>query len=435
MALTLRQKAQTAIELAVFGSILIFVLGVIIRTVLIRNHEQQAQLRATRMALTLSYTISNPPQNQIASHNSASILVIEDRLTAASSKYGAVDRTPFLVQASGSHTANMFMPVDYGDSADLPMLDVYVNGKHFSFTTATFTAYNLPLPGQVVDPTCGCTRLYTIIDNHPKVSEWCDDSPSATGVACPPACSVGPSPGCNLSAAERFDLARDGSVIVPPSQRERFAWQWFLVAAWNEDAGGAPPIAEGIHVDNRKNLSVDVDGDLKLEQVERILSSGTVITSLGVRDFQNGDIDLTFNDSDTGWQPGFTRDAQIYTFVNDDSSPGGGTYLQIDEGKLYSTNGDERQFIRTASKKDTIDVIERVFQLSNNTGRLCEGITPKGAVEVCADAGGCFTSANLTKTCMDTSTLLLFIRSRITDLRGRKWVTPTGDDPYIGFDR
>lgn len=395
MALTLKQKAQTAIELAVFGSILIFVLGVIVKSALIKSNEQQAKLRATRMALSLSYNISDPPQAQIASHNNASVLVIEDRLTAASAKYGAIDRSPFMVQASGSHTANLFMPVEYGDSGDLPMLDVYVNGKHFSFTTATFEPYVLSVD----------SKLYEIVDNHPLMrqnGEWCDGSVAY------------PCPDDNLSADKRFDLDRDGTSNVPADERGRFSWQWKLVAAPEE------------------NISADVDGDLKLEQIEKVFSP----TSIGIRDFQNGDIDTTFGESDTGWKPGFTRDARVYTFVHDDTSSGGGTYLQVDEGKLYQTDGDDRQYIRTASKKDTIDVIERVFQLSNNTGRFCDGTTGKGGVEVCAAAQGeCYTSANIARTCMDPSNKLLFIRSRIEDFRGRKWVTPTGDDPYVGFGK
>ena len=268
MALTLKQKAQTAIELAVFGSILIFVLGVIIKSALTKSNEQQAKLRATRMALTLSYDISNPKE-QIASHNNASILVVEDRLTAASGKYGSIDRSPFMVQASGSHTVNLFMPVDYPDSEDLPVLDVYVNGKQFTFSTATFEEYDLNElvdKGRLVrDPACNCTRLYTMIDNHPQIPEWCDDATSGTGVACPTACSDTANPnqsGCNLSADERFDLDRDGTTDVPAAERERFSWQWFLVVAWNEKKGGAPPIAQGINFDDRKNTSVDVDGDL-----------------------------------------------------------------------------------------------------------------------------------------------------------------------------
>src|SRR3989338_5970152 len=98
----------------------------------------------------------------------------------------AVDRTPFMVQASGSHTANLFMPVDFGDSEDLPVMDVYVNGKHFIFSTVAFATYSMPADG----------NLYTIIDNHPLISEWCDDSISATQTVCP----VG-----NLSTDERFD--------------------------------------------------------------------------------------------------------------------------------------------------------------------------------------------------------------------------------------
>jgi len=128
------QRAQTAVELAVFGAILIFVMGTIVSSAVSRGNQQQSVLKATRMALTMSYITSDT--NKIASRNIASVIILEDRLTAASAKYGAIDRVPFLLQASGAHSSNMFMPVDFGDSEDIPVLDVFVNGKHFSFTTA-----------------------------------------------------------------------------------------------------------------------------------------------------------------------------------------------------------------------------------------------------------------------------------------------------------
>jgi len=432
MARTLKQKAQTAIELAVFGSILVFVLGVIIRSALIKNIEQQTQLRATRMALDLSYWKSE--SMTVASHNTTSLLVIEDRLTAASAKYGAVDRTPFMVQASGTHTANMMMPVDFNSTEDLPVMDVYVNGQHFTFSTVAFATKSLAALEEFPDAGYeGVKKLYTIIDNHPKITRWCDDGASPLAVACPGAvCSSSLGPGCNLSGDERFDLARDGTTVVPLSERERFSWQWYLVAGWDESGGAPAPFGEGINVDAHKNVAVDVDGDLKMEQIESVVSDEGKITSVNIRDYQDGDIDTTFHDGDTGHKPGFTRDARIYTFVKDSGNPSEGTYLRIEEGKLYNTDD---QYIRTASKKDTIDVIERVFQLSNDTGNICSGTTPVPPVEAC---GACFTTDNITKTCMERysgNPPVLFIRSRISDLRGRKWVTPTGSDPYVEFDR
>ena len=443
-----QQKAQTAVELAVFGSILIFTLGVIINSVTTRGNEQQAAFRANRLALTLSF--SSTASMKLAARSRTSVLIIEDRLTAASAKYGAVDRTPYMVQATATHSTNMFMPVDFGDDEDLPVLDVFVNGKHFTFTTSKFKTVTLPTgcPGGASScpewegnclGTEGCAKLYTVIDNHPLMERWCDDG-LVNPIPCPVACSVSPVPGCNLSADERFDLDRNnldgkpGDIVVPPAERKRFSWQWYLVMA----AADFSNMAEGINLGENKNVEVDVDQDLKLEHIAKFVTSAGVITSVDVLDSQDGDIDLTHNDGDLGWQPGFTRDARVYTFVKT-AGPGGGTYLQIDEGKLFSTSSDTRQYIRTVSKKDTIDMIERVFKVSNNTGNLCSpaGVSQQPAIEICAvTSDECFNpEENRSKTCFDIPNLMLFIRSRIQDFRGRKWITLTGEDPYLGFTR
>ncbi|MBN1870031.1 MAG: hypothetical protein JW847_05595 [Candidatus Omnitrophica bacterium] len=586
------KTAQTAVELAVFGSILIFVMGSIIKTVVSQSQQHGALLRATRMALTLSHLTTE--EEKMAGRNSASVLIVEDRLTAASSKYGAIDRIPFMTQGSGTHSRHLFMPVDFGDTDDLPLFDLFVNGKHFVFSTAGFKYVNLaancedvppcpadcpicnvgtpcycrgqpeaPIDGIPVegipagadywepdclesttvttqtnscadtsavlpdvdppyecpDPICldcspvstqtyqdittqtqmiGCAKLYTVVENHPLIPDWCDGGSRP----CPATCPTGPGVPCNLSVDERFNLDRanatdpdgldglPGSVTVPVGERPGFSWQWFLVAPVDETI--VPPLnydeaslmqspilnmwtthttrvaaGEGIVLPGgeaeAKNISLDADYDLKLEYImanveennvqPNIVDDNGVIIRIGVMDPQLGDIDMTYDDSDKlkGIEPfGFTRDLKVYTFVRG-NVPDGGTYFEIDEGQLFAA--DTRQFIRTASKKDQVDLIERVFRLSRNTGGYClpDGTKRSGAefrefygilnnsepnpVEACENVtGACFNGANINLTCMDTTTDTIFIRSRIQDLHGRKWVTETGSDPYVNFD-
>ena len=576
------KKAQTALELAIFGSILIFVLGTIIRSSVNRSNQQHAFLKSTRMALSMSH--KSTETKQIAGRNMATVLIVEDRLTTASSKYGALDRMPFMTQGSGIHSANLFMPVDFGDVVDLPVFDMFINGQHFAFTTAGFKSVELAIPCAPGDcpgvpgctdvggtckgdkegaystdpaqcpgnwepdciqvdesttqmvpcagaspcpalPDCpnpdrcdasalamyevtvpgasysvGCAKLYAVVDNHPLIPEWCDHDGGGPIGRCPDDCSVTPGPGCNLSANERFDLDREdldglpGDVVVPPGERADFAWQWFMVMGVEENSlrsqrrfntftgslTGAPGAinnvsigtlnkAEGIVLPGgeakAKNSVLDVDCDLKNEvimpYVEDVVSPNSVdfrtgvITVIGVQDSQMGDVDFSYNSIDKLKgieQFGFTRDVRLYTYIKDDSSPDGGTYFEIDEGKLFTGSGDNRQFIRTASKKDQVDVIERVWRLSNNTGGYCElagGVptttrtsdaafnarygVPVNPVEVCTASGGCYESANINLTCMDITYNIIFVRSRIQDLHGRKWVTDMGSDPYVNF--
>lgn len=484
------------------------------------------------------------------------------------------------------------MPVDFGSNDDLPVMDVFVNGKHFIFTTSAFKKVvfgTLKLCRDTCDPSCsncnatitecgengcstwdnpetfvepgagvdwdancasktiscakvalycscastcdvlcmscgptsteqfvcgctnasctdckpsstqtitqpvGCARLYTIIDNHPLIPEWCDDV--VGGDMCPAAC-----PACNLTADERFDLDRSGgsflSTSVPPfdpalansdvtgdALRRAFSWQWYLVMAVDEASRlrmgaygeGLPPLlskGEGITLErsdcdykckSSRNTAVDVDGDRKLEQViQDTIQSDTnyTIANFGVMDAQDGDLDFSIDDSDTKPQSGFTRNVSMYTFVRE------GTYLLIKEGKLYSLMGDNRQYIRTTRKKDQIDLVEREFQLSNNTGRFCYNGSPtdwsnppkdpvtnkpivagvgnlSNPVEVCVNSSvlntpTCFSGPNIDKTCMDQNDdlnspyyLKIFIRSRIASRHGRKWITQTDVDDYI----
>lgn len=580
------KKAQTAVELAVFGSILIFMLGLIIRSVHGRGLQQHSLLKATRYAMMMSHKTTE--SKRVSGRNSASVLIVEDRLTAASAKYGAIDRIPLLNQGSATHSANLFMPIDFGDSEDLPQFDLFVNGQHFAFTTGSFkdipVAHSCsgvsPCPPECVDgilagapdcspgslyyypahadyngdgitediewepncvegetitevtehcadiassyppwtcphPSCtdcsniseetytiittvvlhiGCAKFYTIIDNHPLIPQWCADGPAPFGRTCgapdwPPPCSTAISPGCNLSSDERFDLDRDdldgipGNLSVPGSQRPGFAWQWFLVAGYNEGwrAEKYATSTTSLEADTTsswttimetarllladsivlpggetppKNTMIDVDIDLKLEYIIANVNEGAqpnqvgdfgIITRLGVMDPQGGDLDFTHNDSDRlrGDLPfGFTKDTNLFTIVNSGQSGDDGTYLQIDEGRLYSPSG---QYIRTASKKDSIDLIERYFRLSNNTGAYCGTVDSPGLrsnpngldtnpVEVCGwVAGTCFTPGNRTRTCMDVPSNMIYIRSQIKDLHGRGWVTDESNDPYVNF--
>lgn len=585
------KKAQTALELAVFGSILIFILGTIISSSVNRSNQQHAILKAARMALAMSHqtTISNT----VAGRNMATVMIIEDRLTAASAKYGAIDRAPFMTQGSGMHSTNLFMPVNFRDLEDLPVFDMFINGKHFVFTTAGFKSVVLAVACTIGDPGCdggfqpgeyetlcpgnwepeclvsqdvtltmlpcagvspcpppsppaaagscpngcdptvldmyefsvssaevnvGCAKLYTVVDNHPSIDAWCDDASGTT--MCPPDCSVTQGAGCNMPVDQRFDLDRGLAGFPPatdPTDYEDFSWQWFMVMGVNEkwlnsrrarmmagnQMSGFPTaefmssepvlnMAEGIVLPGGgskiKNATLDVDCDLKLEtimpNVEDVdpkpnASRNGIITRIGVQDPNEGDLDFTYNSSDELLgieQFGFTRDVRLFTFIRDDTDllrGDTGTYFEIDEGKLFGNN---RQFIRTTSKKDQVDLIERVWQLSNNTGRYCgaDGYAATdptiwgnnnnftdasnvlhtditagesirnyvNPVEVCAtDSDGCYTTANVNRTCMATFTdedtgmerHLIFVRSRIQDLHGRKWVTEMGTDPYIDF--
>jgi len=466
-----RENAQTAIELAVFGSILIFVVGMIVRQALGTGYLQNQNLKAMRLALLTSHEYSEglkgPPDNPdaidgVASRNSASVLLIEDRLVAESNRYGAIDRFPQIVSGSGTHSRNLFLPVEAGEDWNIPVLDVFVNGKHFilqigklisvNLTTTGWipdcgikTVPNIPPPPDFIEIDVGCSLLYTIIPNHPENDDWCNGG----DISCP---SDG-----NLPVEERFNLARglpgfDEANVENPELREIFSWQWGVIAAvdrertdpnvvWNYD--------ETLKTEQSINLLVDVDEDLKEERIMKLgdVDGNGAFKSMQVMDFQEGDIDFTRGSSDLGEDPGFNSKVQMWTFTDnpDTDDPGDNTYLIIEQGELFSSQPG-RQYVRSVQKKDSIDIIQRELVLSNDNGRFCDGPgAPAGDVDgeenpvevCCANRACCFDPIlNWNQTCMitgDPTDIRIFIRSRLKDIHGRKWITDVTDDTDIDF--
>jgi len=490
-----KQAAQTAVEIAVFGAVLIFVLGVMIRQAYNAHVAQNQVYKAMRLALTQSYLTSI---DGLPSRNTASVFILEDRLSPATEKYGPLTRVPLTITATGTHTRELFQPTTFNQQNELTRTDFYINGQHFVFTIAGFKQLNnlhlknppgfppinFPSGHPDWDPECayryvlntasgnldilqwmGCRRFYKIVPNYIKVPDknqfCCADAPTCDPIITAPpsvaanwACDVGTR--CcqpdNFNANTRFDLDRNpltnasgvlGDVIT--DERPMFAWQWYLVKGFNPNRSGDrdptpvnwgplnilvnPPrpfminFGDSLVIFNdpddsnkNKNTDIDVDRDFKEEQVLLGSYNGSgVITSLSVLDLQEGDLDFSYDKRSPGPRPGLLDEMNMFSFTRE------GTYLLLREGKLYAP--DTRQFVRNVQKRDRIDIVQRVIQLSNDTGRFCPGSPPTAVapVEACND---CFNLSNVDKTCFDQGSKLLYVRSRIKDLGGKKWITP-----------
>ncbi len=452
------RKAQAVIELAVFGAVLIFVIGLIVRQQINYSLVQNQQLRAMRWAMALSHMHSEGlidiggGSDGDMSRNNAGVIVVEDRLTADAGKYGAVNRIPLIAMGDATHSRNLYMPMEYGERYNLSVTDMIINGQHFVFTTGDFRQVNL-------DPSSGgCPVLWKRAYNYPYVqfqSEWCSKDP------CPGGASAW------NTVSWRFDLDHSGFKSSPPvaepdvpaspaSLRQRFTWQW------------EPISFHDIDPDDNKNVFVDVDwccqyapwssqpwcsrgGDPEPEYVMKRKGS------IGyVYDTQLGDLDFS---SDQQPPPGLLRDRDIETYVLDDKN---GTYMRVEEGEKHdpSKSGILSLFIRTTQKKHSIDIVQRIIQLSNDTNRFCDrnhkptcspGSNPADCasalwtaavpnpVKACSDCMG----ANATVTCMDEGDMSahpprrprIFVRSRILDRHGRRWATNLDKDPYINIHR
>ncbi len=138
------QAGQAATELAVFGAILIFIIGTVVRSAMGSSYSQNQNFKAMRMAMLASWQGSETGQGEGASpntsRNSASILFVEDRLSPDYNKYGDLDRNPFTAQGSGTFSYQLMYPLNQASDvlASLPIMDMYINGIHFPFTTANY---------------------------------------------------------------------------------------------------------------------------------------------------------------------------------------------------------------------------------------------------------------------------------------------------------
>lgn len=457
------EKAQAAIELAIFGAILIFIIGTIVRSSLGNDYAQNQNFKAMRMAMLASWTGSkaNPGKGakQDISRNSASVLFVEDRLSPEFNKYGDLDRNPFIASGSGTFSYNLLYPVDQAEvAANVPIMDVYINGLHFPLTTAAYMQ-NVPL----LHPTCPPGGPYPPPPYGPPLTqpqclqnqclrnqrEWTGGSKYFYSIV------ANGTPRFTLDGDGQYDLLRFGNYTSPlpanpgyppylsveqqfpavsscsdssvtPTMRCYIAWQW-----------GADPASDAgsIGLDPKSNKFPQFDIDGRLKPVTIYAFSGGLVS---YEDPDAGDIDALWDSNSCGPKPGLQSDSLVFTFTKD------GTYLKMKEGKLYNPETD--QYVRSANKRDTIDLVQRTIQLSNNTGRFCTTSSPPtwgtlglpvsqggtNPVEVCVDGTGCpggdfcncfSTEKNIKSTCYDLTDNKIFVRSRLEDRRGRFWMT------------
>jgi hypothetical protein len=153
-------KGQAVIEIAVFGAIVIFLIGVILRAHISASVGNDHQARALKLALQTSsqHSMGHGGRTPNSSRNVASILFIEDRLSPDFNKYNTIDRFPLVASGSGGLSNRLQYPIDfvtYGNEPfgeigyNLPIMDIYVNGQHFPITTAGYVLRILYKPTDV----------------------------------------------------------------------------------------------------------------------------------------------------------------------------------------------------------------------------------------------------------------------------------------------
>jgi hypothetical protein len=477
-------KAQAATELAVFGAILIFVVGGIIRSGVQSGMEQNQSLKAMRWALNQSFRGARSGNK---SRDAANLLVIEDRLSPDPGKFGSLERMPTIQFGSGTFTNNLMMPMDWEERQNVPVMDVFVNNQHFTFTGGRFVFYDvqLVLPGdpfdsdpkfqnkiRVWDLTNGVKQFYPRVDYGNWMPNCLATTTPGVMIGCPIFFTITPANSVNFCSDEatcdntvanfeqRFDLNMNFIYKDDPqgAQRNNIMWQWSpirgLVESFDIDSKNGKYPTTDIDYDRKEEAIYGVNGPLPVGMTESAtpppgtvrvppINYSEVAQRFAVYDTQKGDINSSLDDTDRYNAPpgvnmnmGIQKDVSIYTVT------GGGTYLEIREGKAYVP--DTGRFVRSATRRDQIDVVSRMLQLSNDTGRYCPNAGAPGSpgaeppptiadttlpnpVKACVNSelglGNCFMPGTVNVTCFDKGTNMIFIRSQIHEQRGRKWVT------------
>ncbi|MBF0479880.1 MAG: hypothetical protein HQL26_10395 [Candidatus Omnitrophica bacterium] len=413
---------QVMLELAVFAAVVLFVMGMIIKQSMDAKYALSGGLQALRTTLRLSYLESKGKgtngggKDGNKSRNNATVTLVEDRLDAASGKMDSKDRAPRMSQAAGTASINLFLPTDNGETFNDPVQDFYINDQHFVLSTGK-------------------------MEKKSPVSVW-------------ERIMNGDKDYWDASKGERFYPYRDGQKQIPPQLWKNFEWQWLKLSA------GSVSTKKG------KHTSVDIDNDLKEETV-----IGNTGGSWWVQDDQDGDIDMTYDKWDgyvysecygidvdgyefvksetpadlpsgacgtTRWRSGMVNNAKFRSQQAD------GTYLWIEEGQLYAKDPKSsvystQQFSRSVRGKNQVDLIERQIRLAKYNPEILKrnrGITKCSSGPACCE--------NIDGNCVYTGTgagkyetvimpggkarqgrylPVMYIRSAISDTRGRKWIT------------
>ncbi|NLE65291.1 MAG: hypothetical protein GX606_05195 [Elusimicrobia bacterium] len=162
------RRAQAVMEVAIFGSVLVFLIAAILSSGTSAAFQQRAQLSLLSEALRKSQS----------SQSNVSIMVVEDRLSPGAAKYGPSDRAMYVASASATLHNQLFYTADAGEFSGpcgsrgnkTPYMYVRINGQEKCLTTARFL-------------TQSCSRFCTI---EPATSSSGRNTASCSSQCFPP---------------------------------------------------------------------------------------------------------------------------------------------------------------------------------------------------------------------------------------------------------
>jgi hypothetical protein len=458
-----RKRAQAVLELATFGAVILFIIGLIINQGLSSAYQQNSALQSMRLAMLQSYRSSQKFPTETA-YNTTTFVLVDDRLSEGANRYGATDRQSIVASGSGSLTKNVFFPVDAVDLGSTAMNDkqmstmlASINGQTFWFRLADYVSYRIQywpssdyqasrVTISLMGAGCGAatctgpdTNCGVLIgdSNEATVRTKFDEQARRLKFEWwwwPEADSYLPfyrslakqnkgfenplkedgSECSDMVMMRRYDLNRDGHFpdmcCLNPLKYIIWRWTWKSITA----------AATEINVTDGVYPNFDVDGDLNEETLYRVEkhAAGCWGYDVTVVDWDAGDIfnsDDASNYASSEDSPGLKSDMRIYSFQGSGAAQ---TYLDITENPSLCVDGggNKTSCARSILKRNNADLVSRRFVLNRKmlggyvyttggvpdfTGSLCPaGSSRNPAVEVCCVTPGCCESdVNISRTC------------------------------------
>ena len=234
-----------------------------------------------------------------------------------------------------------------------------------------------------------------------------------------------------------FNYRRDyfPAVIYPDKAKATWCWSWkyfWEPVDGESDTTPSSNVKKMIDDTNGSFPSYDIDGDRREEKIYAVqdmtkdlcTTTGRCKTAYWVKvlDPKGADVDPQKQPKDfvdVNQKPGLRPGMKIYGQTACVATTGntcqgdGGTYLDVQEGKLFS---DGKQVAVSTARKNQYDIVERAYQLNINM------VDVDGFKKLNPNIKAC---PNVQETCFDEGTKTIWIHSRLNDQRGHKWLTDT----------
>jgi len=142
----MNKRGQSAVELAIFGTIFLFCLGILISYGMSYNFQQRQMMQAYKETRQKSYDIIDAGNK--GPFASADMVVINDKhIPDPQDAWGIGGFQPVGASYGITVTNRLYSGANYGDRDQLPRINFKINGQPYSYTIADFAPpYTSPFP-------------------------------------------------------------------------------------------------------------------------------------------------------------------------------------------------------------------------------------------------------------------------------------------------